>query len=47
MIIEQVIYCIIKMEYLLHNKNGESCKAKMAKVAAPKWRKLQRVLDKS
>ena len=34
-------------DYLLHNKNGESCRAKMAKVAAPKWRKLQRVLDKS
>ncbi len=26
---------------LLQNKNGESCRAKMEKVASPKWRKMQ------
>ena len=32
---------------LLHNKNAESCKVKMEKVASPFWRKLQTVFSGS
>lgn len=31
--------------YLLHNINTKSCKAKMENVASPKWRKLQTLLN--
>ncbi len=30
-----------RQKCLLQNKNGESCRAKMEKVASPKWRKMQ------